>query len=64
MRGEATGQVTATGARTYFGRTAKLVGTSRAAGHLAGVVLRLVRVFIAVGLVLAAVGSAHLAASP
>ncbi len=63
-RGEATGQVTATGTRTYFGRTAELVGTSRAADHLGRVVLRMVRVFIAVDLVLAAAGTAYPAPSP
>ena len=36
-RGEATGTVTTTGARTYFGRTAELVRTSRPSDHLAGV---------------------------
>ncbi|MFF9481857.1 HAD-IC family P-type ATPase [Streptomyces sp. NPDC014733] len=63
VRGEATGEVVATGARTYFGRTAELVGTARSADHLAAVVLRMVRVFIAVDLVLAAAGSGYLAAT-
>ncbi len=61
-RGEATGEVTATGAGTYFGRTAELVGTSRATDHLAAVVLRMVRVFIAIDLVLAAAGAGYLSA--
>jgi len=34
LRGEATATVTATGARSYFGRTAELVSTARAPGNL------------------------------
>ncbi|MGW4395934.1 P-type ATPase [Amycolatopsis nivea] len=60
-RGEATGLVTATGARTYFGRTAELVRTAGAADHLGRVVLRMVRVFIAVDLLLAVAATAYLA---
>lgn len=63
VRGEATGIVTATGAATYFGKTAELVGTSAPTAHLEHVVLRIVRVFIAVDLVLAVVGTTHLAAA-
>ena len=59
-RGEATGTVTATGARTYFGRTAELVRTSRTSDHLAAVVLRMVRVFIALDVLLAVAGTAYL----
>jgi hypothetical protein len=33
-RGDATARVTATGARSYFGRTAELVRTARSVGHL------------------------------
>ena len=33
-RGEATGEVTATAAHTYFGRTAELVRTAQTANHL------------------------------
>ena len=35
-RGEATGEVTATGARTYFGRTAELVRTAKTVTHQIG----------------------------
>ncbi|WP_019972919.1 plasma-membrane proton-efflux P-type ATPase [Mycobacterium sp. 141] len=61
-RGEATAVVTATGARTYFGRTAQLVGGAEANDHLAGVVLRMVRVFIAVDVALAIAGTIYLVA--
>ncbi|MGB5148657.1 MAG: HAD-IC family P-type ATPase, partial [Mycobacterium sp.] len=60
-RGEATGDVTATGARTYFGRTSELVRSAGAADHLGGVVLRMVRVFIALDLLLAVAATAYLA---
>ncbi|MFC3985208.1 HAD-IC family P-type ATPase [Streptosporangium jomthongense] len=60
-RGEATGQVSATGPRTYFGRTAELVAGSAATAHLEGVVFRMVRIFIIVDLVLAAAGMIYLA---
>ena len=63
VRGEASGTVTATGAATYFGKTAELVGSSAPAAHLEHVVLRIVRVFIAVDLVLAVAGTAGLAAA-
>ncbi|HUO37198.1 MAG TPA: plasma-membrane proton-efflux P-type ATPase [Mycobacterium sp.] len=62
-RGEATATVTATGPRTYFGRTAELVGSAEAADHLAAVVLRMVRVFIAVDVLLAIAGTIYLAAA-
>ncbi|HZE17628.1 MAG TPA: HAD-IC family P-type ATPase, partial [Mycobacterium sp.] len=62
-RGEATAMVTATGVRTYFGRTAELVQRADSADHLAAVVLRMVRVFIAVDLLLAIAGTSYLAAS-
>lgn len=61
-RGEATGTVSATGAATYFGKTAELVGSSAPTAHLEHVVLRIVRVFIAVEMGLAVVGTTHLAA--
>ena len=51
-RGEATGEVTATGARTYFGKTAELVRTARPTSHLAATIFRIVRVLIAVDAVL------------
>jgi H+-transporting ATPase len=62
-RGEATGTVTATGARTYFGRTAELVGDAAAGNHLAAVVLRMVRAFIVVDVLLAIAGTIYLAAN-
>ncbi len=43
-RGEATGSVTATGAATYFGRTAELVRTAHAGSHLQTTILGIVRV--------------------
>ncbi len=60
--GEATATVTATGARTYFGRTAELVRSAEAADHLAAVVLRMVRVFIALDVLLTITGTIYLAA--
>ena len=47
-RGEATGEVTATGQRTYFGKTAELVRTARSTSHLAVTIFRIVRVLIAI----------------
>jgi H+-transporting ATPase len=61
VRGEVTARVLATGTGTYFGRTAQLVGTSAPKEHLGGLVLRMVRVFIAVDLVIAVAGTAYLA---
>jgi len=45
-RGEATGEVTATGARTYFGRTAQLVSTAKTATHLEETIFRVVRALL------------------
>ncbi len=42
-RGEANGEVTATGPRTYYGRTAELVRTARARGHLQDLMFTVVR---------------------
>lgn len=61
-RGEVTATVTATGPRTFFGRTAQLVGTAQTADHLAAVVLRMVRVFIIIDVALAIAGTIYLAA--
>jgi H+-transporting ATPase len=41
--GEATGEVTATGARTYFGKTAELVRMAKTTGHLERVIFALVK---------------------
>ena len=60
-RGEATGTVTATGTRTFFGRTAQLVGKAQGTDHLAAVVLRMVRVFIVLDVALAIAGTIYLA---
>ncbi len=59
-RGEATGVVTATGPRTSFGQTAELVRTAGSGDQLAGVVLRMVRVFIVLDLALAVTGCTFL----
>lgn len=53
-RGEATGEVTATGPRTYFGRTAELVRTARSTSHLAVTIFKIVRILIAIDAVLIA----------
>ena len=47
-RGEASGTVTATGARTYFGRTAELVRMARARSHLEDLMLTVVRYLLLV----------------
>lgn len=59
--GEASGEVTATGPRSYFGRTAELVREAGVSGHLNQVVLRMVRAFIIMDLVLAIAGTVWLA---
>ena len=51
-RGEATGQISATGTGTYFGRTAELVRTARTESHLARLIVRLVRPLVALDLLL------------
>jgi H+-transporting ATPase len=53
--GEATGTVSATGSRTYFGRTAELVRTARAVGHLDQLLFAVVRYLVAIDTALAAV---------
>ena len=54
-RGEATGEVTATGTRTYFGRTAELVRTSRAPGHLQEIIFTIIKYLVALDVALIAV---------
>lgn len=54
-RGEALGEVSGTGSRTYFGRTAELVRTARPAGHLDQLLFGVVRYLIAIDVGLAAV---------
>jgi H+-transporting ATPase len=51
-RGEATGAVVATGARTYFGKTAELVRTAKSASHLQKTIFAIVRTLILIDAVL------------
>ena len=51
-RGEATGEVTATGVRTYFGKTADLVRTAKTESHLARLIMTIVKYLIALDAVL------------
>jgi H+-transporting ATPase len=53
-RGEATGEVTATGAHTYFGTTAELVRTARSVSHMERTILRIVRYLVALDAILVA----------
>ncbi len=46
-RGEATGEVTATGSRTYFGHTAQLVQTAKTASHLEETIFKIVWALLA-----------------
>lgn len=46
VRGEATGQVEATGTSTFFGRTAELVGSSHAPGRLEQMIMGFVRALL------------------
>ncbi len=54
-RGEATGEIVATGARTTFGRTVSLIGTAGGRSHLDDLILAMVRAFVGLDVVLAAV---------
>lgn len=54
-RGEASGTVTATGSRTYYGRTAELVRTARSVGHLDQLLFTVVRYLVGIDAVLALV---------
>ena len=45
-RGEATGEVVATGARTYFGKTAELVRRAKSVGHLQAAILSIVKMLV------------------
>ncbi len=53
-RGEATGEVTATGARTYFGKTAELVRSAKAASHLEALIFKIVRYLVTMDIALVA----------
>jgi H+-transporting ATPase len=46
-RGEADGEVAATGSHTYFGKTAELVRSARTASHLQTLILTIVRYMVA-----------------
>jgi len=54
-RGEASGEVTATGSRTYFGKTAELVKTAKTPSHLEALILAIVRQLVLVDGVLVAI---------
>lgn len=54
QRGEASGEVTATGARTYFGKTAELVRSARTPGHLETVIVTIVKYLVTLDAVLVA----------
>ncbi|EQD68618.1 plasma membrane H+ ATPase, partial [mine drainage metagenome] len=54
-RGEATADVTATGARTFYGKTAELVRSARTVSHLEGLLFNIVRYLVALDTTLAAV---------
>jgi H+-transporting ATPase len=51
-RGEATGQVVATGLHTYFGKTAELVRTAKATSHLQTTIFSIVKTLIIIDAVL------------
>jgi H+-transporting ATPase len=64
-RGEASGEVTATGQHTYFGKTAELVKTAKTASHLQEIIFAIVKYLvildaILVGALLAYAVFAHL----
>ena len=54
-RGEATGEVVATGLRTYFGKTAELVRTAKSASHLQRTIFSIVKTLIIVDALLVCV---------
>jgi len=51
-RGEATGEVTATGRSTYYGKTAELVHTASTPSHLEALIFSIVKYLVAVDLLL------------
>jgi H+-transporting ATPase len=64
-RGEASGEVTATGQHTYFGKSAELVKTAKTASHLQEIIFAIVKYLVIldavlVGALLAYAGFAHL----
>jgi H+-transporting ATPase len=54
-RGEASGEVSATGPRTFFGKTAELVRTARTASHLETIIFAIVKYMVAMDTALAIV---------
>ncbi len=52
-RGEASGEIAATGARTYFGKTAELVREARTVSHLESVIFTIVKYLVALDALLA-----------
>ena len=52
-RGEASGEVTATGQRTYFGKTAELVRSAKTASHLESIIFTIVKYLVAMDTALA-----------
>jgi H+-transporting ATPase len=54
-RGEITGEVTATGARTFYGRTAQLVKTAKSASQLESLILAIVEYLVVLDTALVAV---------
>ncbi len=59
LRGEASGVVTATGARSYFGRTAELVATARAPGNIERLIFGIVRALVVLSLGIVAAVAAY-----
>jgi H+-transporting ATPase len=53
-RGETTGEVTATGAHTRFGKTAELVRTAKTVSHLESLIFTIVKYLVAVDVILVA----------
>jgi H+-transporting ATPase len=51
-RGEATGEVTLTGSRTYFGKTAELVHIAKTASHLETIIMGIVKYLVAMDITL------------
>jgi H+-transporting ATPase len=65
MRGEASGEVIATGARTYFGKTAELVRTAKTVSHLQAIIFTIVKYLVMLDAVLVVIlllyaGLAHM----
>lgn len=65
-RGEASGEVTATGARTSFGKTAELVSTAKTVSHLEAIIFAIVKYLVVfdLGLVAVLLAYSYFAALP